>query len=212
MKNSIKFLILLAIFSVKLIGQNSVILPKKLDLNKIPKEIKYKGKVKNAISWKDKLGENIVLLTETGEFTTKNSESEDSRDAELYAYHYIISEKIPKLDWKIYDFIHDCPVEIEANFIKNTFNITDLNKDGIAEIWIMYTTVCHGDVSPSNMKIIMYEKNEKFSMRGENRVKVSDKRFLGGKYTFDKAFNEGPKEFREYAKKLWQKNINKVWE
>ncbi|TCN56509.1 hypothetical protein D0809_15360 [Flavobacterium circumlabens] len=212
MKNKIKFLVLLTILSAKLIGQNTTILPKKTDPNKIPKEIKYTGNVKNAVSWNDKLGENIVLLTETGEFTTKNSDSEDSRDAALYAYHYIVSGKNAALNWKIYDFIHDCPVEIEANFVKNTFSITDLNKDGIAEIWVMYTTVCHGDVSPSTMKIIMHENNEKFSMRGENKVKVEEKRYLGGKYTFDKAFNEGPAAFREYAKKLWQKHVNKVWQ
>lgn len=212
MKNKIKFLLLLTILSVKLIGQNTMIVPKKIELNKIPKEIKYTGKVKNAVSWKDQLGENIVVLTETGEFTTKNSESEGSRDAALYAYHYILGGKDPKLNWKIYDFIHDCPVDIEANFVKNTFNITDLNKDGIAEIWVMYTTVCHGDVSPSTMKIIMHEGKEKFSMRGENKVQVSDNQYIGGKYTFDKAFSKGPAVFREYAKKLWQKHVNKVWE
>ena len=62
------------------------------------------------------------------------------------------------------------------------------------------------------MKIIMHENKEKFSMRGENKVKVDEKRYLGGKYTFDKAFNEGTAAFREYAKKLWQKHVNKVWQ
>ena len=74
--------------------------------------------------------------------------------------------------WKVYDYIDDCPVDIVASFVKNTFKITDLDNNGVAEIWLMYKTVCHGDVSPSEMKIIMYQGNQKFAMRGENKVQT----------------------------------------
>jgi len=209
MTYKIKLLVLSVLCSIKVIGQNKIEITK-LDANKIPSEIKFSGKIKNAICWNDKLGKNIVLTSETGEFESKNSEN-NGRDAEVYAYHYIILENSTKLNWKIYDFIKDCPVDIEASFIENTLNVTDLNKNGIAEIWIMYKTVCHGDVSPCEMKIIMYEESKKFAMRGENRVQLSKTEFEGGKYKFDKAFNEAPKEYREYAKRLWKKNINQRW-
>ena len=71
----------------------------------------------------------------------------------------------------------------------------------------MYKTVCHGDVSPCDMKIIMYHGLQKFAMRGQNRVQVSDTDFVGGDYKFDKAFIEGPTEFKNFAKSLWNKNI-----
>jgi hypothetical protein len=90
--------------------------------------------------------------------------------------------------------------------------ITDLNHDGKAEMWMMYKTVCHGDVSPSTMKIIMYEGSQKFAVRGTNRVKLSANKFLGGEYSFDDAFKTGPEPFREFAKQLWQKNILETWE
>lgn len=150
------------------------------------------------------------MTCETGEYENKKSENE-GRDAELFAYHYIISKKLTTQNWKIYDYIKDCPVDIEANFIKNTLKITDLNNDGIGEIWIMYKTVCHGDVSPSDMKIIMYQGKQKFAMRGENKVRISKKESVGGKYTFDKAFNEAPKEFRNFAINLWNTNIFQKW-
>ena len=195
---------------VKVVGQNKIII-NKIDVNKIPKEIKYNGKIKSAITWNDKLGKNFVLTCETGEFETKNSEN-DGRDSEIYAYHFILSKNIIKQNWKIYDYIKDCPVDIEASFLKNTLNITDLNNDGIGEIWIMYKIVCHGDVSPCEMKIIMYQGKQKLAMRGQNRVKVSDKEYYGGNYTFDKAFNEAPNYYKDYAKKLWNKNINQKWQ
>lgn len=183
-----------------------------LDTTKLPVEIKFTGKIKTVIRWKDKLGENIVLTTETGETINKAAPSDDYRDAALYAYHYIVDKDSTYLTWKVYDFIKECPVDIEANFIKNTFQVTDLNNNGIAEVWLMYKTVCHGDVSPSNMKIIMYEGQQKYAMRGQNKVQISEKEFYGGDYKFDNAFTEGPAAFKDFAKKLWDKNIIQKWE
>lgn len=58
-----------------------------------------------------------------------------------------------KQTWKIYDYISDCFVDIKAKFIDNTFEITDLDNNGIAEIWLMYKTSCSGSLDPSDMKI-----------------------------------------------------------
>jgi len=76
----------------------------------------------------------------------------------------------------------------------------------------MYETVCHGDVSPSDMKIIMYEGQQKFAMRGENKINYGtgdngQKMYAGGEYKIDDAFSNGPTVFLEFAKKLWNKNI-----
>lgn len=178
----------------------------KIEKNSIPATIKYVGHVVNAVRWTDSLGDNIVITTETGETPSKSMPEDGYRDAALYAYHYLALSDTFKLTWKINDFIKECPVEIKANFIKNTFAVTDLNNDGKAEVWVMYKTVCHGDVSPCNMKIIMYESNKKFAVRGTTRVKPSDKE-EGGEYNFDEAFKNGPEVFRNYALKLWKNNV-----
>ena len=34
----------------------------------------------------------------------------------------------------------------------------------------MYKTVCHVDVSPCDMKIIMYQGGQKYAIRGKNKV------------------------------------------
>jgi len=185
-----------------------------LDSGSVPKGIKYEGKIKDGLRWTDKSGDNIVIITETGFYTSQAKKDEDmvNRNAELFAYHFINKEDSLKQTWKVYDFIKDCPLDIEASFIKNTFQVTDLNKDGVAEVWLMYKTVCHGDISPCDMKIIMYQGQQKFAMRGQNKVKVSDTEFYGGNYKFDDAFNKGPEVFKEFAKKLWSKNIMQVWE
>lgn len=195
-----------------------VLTVEKIDSTQFPASIKYEGFIKNAVRWKDKLGDNIVITTETGYHINKKFVHEtDGSDAELFAYHFIVSDHKVKQTWKVYDYISDCPVDIVASFIKNTFQITDLNKNGIAETWLMYKTVCHGDVSPCDMKIIMYEGNTKYAMRGENKVAVGiddngKKLFEGGEYKMDENFKNGPKVFREFAEKLWSENVIENWD
>lgn len=191
----------------------------KIDSTQFPKSVKYEGFIKNAVRWKDKLGDNIVITTETGIYTSKKfkHEFDDSGDAELFAYHFIAANNEVKQTWKIYDYIADCPVDIVASFVKNTFQITDLNKNGIAEVWLMYKTVCHGDVSPSNMKVIMYEGQKKYAMRGENKVQIgsddNDKAsFIGGEFKFDENFKKAPKTFKDYAQNLWNSNVIEKWD
>ncbi len=179
----------------------------KLDKKSIPTSISYIGKIVNAVSYTDSEGEHIIITTETGETKTKGSDDDTFRDAALYAYNYKVIGNEQRLLWQVHDFVKECPVEIKANYVPNTFAVTDLNKDGKAEVWLMYKTVCHGDMSPSNMKIIMYEGNKKYAVRGTNKAKVSDKEYVGGDYTFDDAFKTGPEAFRLYASQLWKKNL-----
>lgn len=183
----------------------------KLDAKSIPAAIKYTGHIVDAVRWADSSGEHIVITSETGPTPNKSSE-DDGSDAALYAYHYLVSPDSLQLTWRIYDFIKDCSVDIKASFVKNTFAVTDLNHDGKAEVWVVYKTVCHGDVSPLTMKIIMYEDNKKYAIRGSTRVQPAPGQTMGGEYTFDNAFKNGPEVFREYAKKLWAKNVVEKWD
>lgn len=209
-------LVLKVFFSLTVFGQGQFSV-KPLELTKLPKGIKYEGKIKTAIRWIDSLGDNIAILTETGIYQSKKFKHEnDGSDAELFTYHYLVKGDSAFQTWRVYDFISDCPVDIEAKFIKNSFQVTDLNHDGVGEIWIMYKTVCHGDVSPCDMKVIMYQGKQKFAMRGQNKVfegtdDKGTKHYSGGDYKYDKAFADGPKEFLEFAKKLWDKNIMQTW-
>lgn len=196
----------------------NLIIPEKINPQDLPNNLKYEGKIKEAFKWTDQMGEHIVITTETGKYKSKsNKYNNDERDAELFSYHYILKNGKPEQLWKVYDFVKNCPVDIEASFIKNTFNVTDLNEDGIAEIWLMYRVACRGDVSPATTKIIMYEGKQKYAMRGDSRVVIDYQDngspvYYGGNYKADQAFTSGPKVFLTYAKDLWEENVKENWD
>jgi hypothetical protein len=207
-----KYFLLLMCISFSIAGwDNSSVVP--CEITEVPEGIAYQGSVKRAVQWDDSMGTHIVITAETGVYrSTTFDHVSDGVDAELFAYHFRIhNDSVVRL-WRVYDFIADCPVDIEASFLEETPVVTDLNKDGTVEIWLLYRTACRGDVSPSKMKIIMYQGTQKFAMRGESRVFVGKdesgtRHYLGGKYAFDAAFNEGPRSFREFAKQLWDNNV-----
>lgn len=181
-----------------------------LNKNSIPKSIHYEGNIINVARWTDGLGDHIVITTETGKVKSKSNHNYG--EAALYAYHYAVKGDDMKLTWRVQDFVKDCELDLKANFIKNSFAVTDLDKNGKAEVWIMYETICTGDISPSTMKIIMYEDEKKYAIRGKRKAKISATEYIGGEYTFDEAFKKAPKVFRQYAINLWKANIMQTWE
>lgn len=211
MKAKIILTIIISIIFLNSFAQKQIKITK-LDLKKLPKGVNYEGKIKTAIRFVDILGSHIIITSETGVYhNSKFQHLEDGRDAELFGYHYLENKGKINLVWRVYDLIQDCPFDVYVNYIPNTFQITDLNNDDICEVWLMYKTSCRSDVSPAEMKIIMYQNQQKFAIRGQNKVKVGEKEYVGGSYKFDKNFLEGPKEFRDFASNLWKSHILETW-
>jgi len=184
----------------------------KLDKSSIPKNIQYTGNIVQAVRWTDKTGDNIVILTSRDKTQIKNTPDDGYSDGAIYAYHYLVSGDSAKQTWKVYDYVKECSVDMFLYFVDKTFAVTDLNNDGKKEVWIMYKASCQGDVSPIPTKIIMYQDNKKFAIRGTTRVKVSANEYMGGGFTFDEAFKNAPAEFRKYAQKLWKQHKTEKWE
>ena len=103
MKNKKHILsILVFLFSNFLISQTSF-KQTTIETIKLPKEIKYSGKIINAVEWTDSVGKNIVIITETGIIDSKNGD--DNKSASLYASYYKFSNNAYIQTWKVTDFV-----------------------------------------------------------------------------------------------------------
>ena len=107
--------------------------------------------------------------------------------------------------WTVRDFVEDCPLEAELSLLAPV-EVTDVNDNGLNEVWMLYKMSCRGDVSPSNMKIIMYEGKTKHAMRGYTQIDLpSEGTFEGGDYKMDANMENAHPNIREYAELLWNK-------
>ncbi len=170
----------------------------KYSIGKIPDEIKYSGSVVAMAKWDDKLGSNIVFITETAE-----NSNEDTRSKELFGYHYLSDNLENNQLWKINDFVKDCPVDLTLEYIDRSLVITDLDKNGIGESSFLYKMSCKGDVSSDDMKLIMHEVKNKYAIRGSMDLKMNGQELEKGSMKADPSFDKAPPEFLEYAKKQW---------
>lgn len=173
--------------------------------NELPSDIKYSGKIVTGKRWTDRNGDNILILTKTEVRKSKSKNpdfGDDVQEAELFAYQYVKNDDDFTLLWKVNDFVKDCSFDLTLDFISNSLSITDLDENGIGESTFLYKMCCRSDVSPSDLKLIMHEGENKYALRGTMFVNVQGIK-EGGSYKVDKSFDSAPSVFLDYAKKHW---------
>lgn len=180
-----------------------------LGYNFIPKALDFRGTVVEALKWSDLVGEKILIQTVTGRFDTTDDSDDMETKSELYVYLFEKKRGETKysLTWRIYDFTVCFGVDMETGFIPKSTTITDLNLDGIAEITVAYYLICRGGMDPAPMKIIMYDKEAKYVLRGETKLyghaENLDNASYGGSYTASQNLTEN-KLFENFMKARWK--------
>jgi hypothetical protein len=172
---------------------------KQVSVSDAPSNFKFKGKVSEVYTFSDNEGEHLIVVAETGEFKSVGKDkSNDMKDTEMYVHHFLQKNGTYTEVWKAQDYIRDCEFDLILNIRPESMEVTDLDKDGIGEISFVYVLACISDVSPYDMKLLMYEGMTKYALRGTAKVME-----IESKYTLDAAFKAAPKAFLEFAKKKW---------
>jgi hypothetical protein len=163
----------------------------------------YKGQIKDGRRWKDKRGENIIILTQSGVYWEDVVKA--YRGGKLYAYHFIRSaDSTFKEAWKLTEVVGECAFDVKCDFFANSLTVTDLDGDGIAEVTFAYATGCRLGVDPDDKTLVFYEGANLFKIKGTTSV-IKGKEKLGGAKQVEKKFDEAPDAFREFANKQWNK-------
>lgn len=160
------------------------------------------GKIVQRMLYTDKTGSHCIVLTQwEDEYIGRGGAR--ILDGNLRAYDYLINRE-PVLFWKLQDWQKGCEeyMSLDAKFVENSLRVTDLDNNGISEVWIMYRLRCAGDVTPATMKLIMHQGKSKYSLRG--RTRAIDE---GGEYSMDETFETLPRAISEYAVNLLNEYI-----
>ena len=172
-------------FSIKVLGYHQ-----------LPKTIDFKGSFLQALQWTDSQGENLLILSRNGwyeyPYNSKcvGPEEQTCFGGELFAYRFIKTEKGYQKQWRIFDYLdQQSGGDFHINFINRSLSVTDLDQDQVAEISLAYDYACRYDVSPATMKIITYEGDQKYAVRGATVYgNIGQK----DKYKADNALDEYP--------------------
>jgi hypothetical protein len=163
------------------------------NIDSLPSQIKYEGKVVDAKMWKDKSGEHYVFITQKnqGEYLSENWLSK------LNAYMYTKADTGFVIGWQVRD---NASISPEISYINKSLAINDIDNDGEAEVWFFYSFSEDG-ADPMPLKMILYSKEKKLAIRGVIPRSITDLNLY--KKTIDaKGLNS---EIENFASKEWDK-------
>lgn len=179
---------------------------KELTYKSLPSEVSFNGELVQALTWQDNNGENIVVLSETEKAMSTTRPEKGYYEASLDARHFVKIEEHWHGKWTLHDQVNECNLLINSNFVDGAFEVTDKNNNGVGEVWMVYNMGCHRDKQPSYMKVVMYEGETRYSMRGLPKGGSSKDEIAASDYTLDANFKQGPAAFKDYALELWKDN------
>ncbi len=165
-----------------------------------------KGDFLYGYKWKDKMGLNQLIFTVQNKFVEwKDAEYDDMGDNYRYlrVYHFAGTKNDYSLIREIKDGFDACgspPFALENEFYKNSISITDLNKNGYAEITFMYYLLCASELTPVTTKLMMLENGEKYAIRGNSYIPEYE---MGGEKNL--SLKGADQVLKDYASDIWNK-------
>lgn len=170
--------------------------------DQLPPFVDFTGEDSDTLTWVDGQGVHLLLLEQSRAVW---NEEEGTTSKSIQATHWLMKDGRHKKTWSFEDGIKDCPVDVEAKFLTAP-RFTDLDKDGIYEVWLMVQKACKGDVSPSEVQVIMVDKeNKTYCLEAEQLLVFQDKSRDGGAYDL-KDFRQLPRAYQDYAVEYLLKN------
>lgn len=172
----------------------------------VPRSVVHRGEVEGARQWRDRLGDNLLLLTRTGELPVLDEYGQDARSREVFAYHYVREGTGYRLLWQTTDFVRTCGLDIVLRFAPGSLQVTDVDADGTAETSYVYTLACQGGVDPSGMKLILHEGTAKYAIRGSTDMRGLAPGYPPPEMQVDAALSANP-ALRAYAERQWRRFV-----
>jgi len=165
------------------------------------KDAKETRQVERVLAWADKDGRHVAVFATLTREGIKDDEVWTSKSLYVTSYLHDATHNKYTAVQTIRELVNPCNLDMEARFLDQSVTVTDLDKDGQAELTFGYVTRCAGDVSPSSKKVLMLEGKAKHALRGESLVDLGDGVTEGGSYRVD--FKKAPKSFKNHAIQVW---------
>jgi len=177
----------------------------------LPAGVTARGdKLSWAMTFVDKNGANYVLVSTHEE--SKNGGPMPKMSSFLYVDDWVVPKTgKPHNLLPVRDFVVDCAMgDPTAKFHDDTFSVTDLNHDGIAELTFGYQLGdCRSDVRPTTYKVLLIENGKMYIFRGKTRVKMGGNgETAGGDFTPDPVEAKWPAAFFAHVKDTWAKSVD----
>lgn len=181
----------------------------RLSARDVPAGVSIAGAFKAARRWTDRNGENLLILTrsaDVGDSTLVRSGGEVIWSSEIHGYHFVGRGAGYRLLWQTIDFVRECPYDIFLDYAAGSLQVTDADRDGVAETTYVYNVDCMSDLSPAKMKLILHEGATKYAIRGTQDLRAVSADYPAPAMQVDPSLASRPL-LRAFAVAQWQRFV-----
>jgi hypothetical protein len=178
---------------------------RRLAPREVPPGVAFSGRIEAARQWRDRLGDNLILLTR-GPQTTTVDRDEEVKGRVLHAYHYVRAGAGYRLLWQTVDSDDECPWDLTVAFVPGSLTVTDADRDGTAETSFLYRLACRGGVDPAGLKLILHEGATKYAIRGSTDMRALGPEYPAPEMRMDPALQRIP-ALRALAERQWRRFV-----
>ncbi len=165
----------------------------------------FKGAFINGLAWSDTRGLNVVVFSRSDSLDKGQTQfgfAAQGISVVLYARHYLTNEAKTVLLRAVEAKELRCDGDMATRFHPASFEVTDLDDDGVGEASFGYTSAsCRTDMSPAQFDLVLLEGGEQYGLTG--MTYWTDAKELPQEARFTSSAGIQPPAFEKHLQKRW---------
>ncbi|MFV3379224.1 MULTISPECIES: M949_RS01915 family surface polysaccharide biosynthesis protein [Pseudomonas] len=166
-----------------------------------------------SVHFRDRDGEGLLVLSRAdGQATDAETEQEvDKVVLKATLYGRSADGDAFKSRWQI-EQETSCPgLDLDVDFYTDVSDVSDLNKDGVAELTVASHAFCGGGIDPHDIAIEMREGQAVYSITGQSLITPAGEEPVGGEREDSASLKNAPQVLRDHMDAVWQQVYKRPW-
>ncbi|MFI8560189.1 hypothetical protein E2H86_22805 [Pseudomonas putida] len=166
-----------------------------------------------SVHFRDRDGEAVLVLSRTDGQAVDAQTEQDVDKVVLKATLYARSSDGDafKARWQI-EQETSCPgLDLDVDFYGDVSDVTDLDKDGVAEVTVASHAFCGGGIEPHDIAIEMREGQDSYTITGQSLITPAGEEPIGGDREDSASLKNAPQYVRDHLNDVWQRIYKRPW-
>ncbi|QJQ12352.1 hypothetical protein A3L25_024205 [Pseudomonas putida] len=166
-----------------------------------------------SVHFRDRDGEGLLVLSRSdGQASDPESEQEvDKVVLKATLYGRTAESDAFKARWQI-EQETTCPgLDLDVDFYTDVSDVSDLNKDDVAEVTVASHAFCGGGIDPHDIAIEMREGQASYTITGQSLISPAGEEPIGGDRDDSASLKAAPQVLRDHMDAVWQQVYKRPW-
>jgi len=166
-----------------------------------------------SVHFRDHDGEGLLVLSRSdGQAVDAESEQEvDKVVLKATLYGRAAERDAFKPRWQI-EQETTCPgLDLDVDFYADVSDVSDLDKDGTAEVTVASHAFCGGGIDPHDIAIEMREGQNVYTITGQSLITPAGEDPVGGEREDSASLKQAPELLRQHMDSVWQQVYKRPW-